>query len=126
MNTVLEPPAPPHLNLHGQTFRQVELTRGAAHFGMHHLQVFLSADILRDYSEPDPTLGHNAVGHILSVLAGLVSRHPGGGLNESIAVAVRRRRDAQEVELHLNVVRTRHAGMESICLNKIGECAVPD
>jgi hypothetical protein len=124
MNTTLEPSQikpstrPPHRP------KFLDVSRGAR---LHRLneQVYLDPVVLEDYHEIDPTLGRNLVGCVLSVLAQHVTANPGGGGDEHLPVAVRRRDDGGEVELLLSLSRSRRSGQLAMVLTHAGERA-PD
>ncbi len=123
MNTALElrTPAP---STHGSGgVHEVDLTRGANHFGIPRYRVLVPREVLRDYAESDPALGYNLAGEILRVLAGHVSENPGGRPHDVIIVGARRREDDRSVELHLKMVHLRRQGQETRLLFKVGERA---
>ena len=99
----------------------VNLTRGASHFGIRRYRVFVPQRVLLDYAEPDPSLGFNVAGQILRVLARHAAEHPGGGPNNIINVGARRCHDGQAVELRLKVVHLRQQGHATLLLYKLGD-----
>ena len=83
--------------------------------------VHLQDSVLEDYTESDPTLGHNVTGIVLRVLSQHISAAPGGGADELLAVALCRREDGVEIDLLLTLSRTRRAGQSCLVLVRAGE-----
>jgi hypothetical protein len=122
MNTLLAPSEARLHNLKPQKLRPtlVDVTRGARLLRIDE-SVFLDASIADDYAEVDRTLGHNAIGIVLRVLSQHLTGAPGGGGDETLTIALRRRGDGCEVELHLNLSRSRRAGQPCLILVRAGE-----
>lgn len=122
MNATLEPLIPKTTPLKRASPRSklMDVSRGAR---LHRLneQVYLDPVVLDNYSEIDPALGRNLVGCVLSVLAQHVTANPGGGADEHLPVAVRRREDGGEVELLLSLSRSRRSGQLALVLTHAGE-----
>jgi hypothetical protein len=123
MNTTLEPsqtkpsPRPPTRP------KFVDISRGARLHRMSE-QVYLDSRALDLYNEIDTCLGRNLVGCVLSVLAQHASANPGGGADEHLPVAARRRDDGGEVEMLLSLSRSRRSGQLALVLTHAGDRAV--
>ena len=100
---------------------RLDVSRGARLRGLPANSVLMEKNILRQYSELDPTLGQNVVGAILTALAAQQAVYPGGVPDETITVGLIRREDNCEVELDLRVVRACRSGAETIFLRKAAE-----
>ncbi len=101
--------------------RNMDLTRGAVHFGIRHQRVLLASEVIEDYREIDGSLGYNAAGQILSVLARHIALAPGGGGDDTFSVLLQRREDAQAVKVQLAVVRSRRHGQACLVLHQLAE-----
>lgn len=101
--------------------RLVDVTRGARYHGIRPESVFLEPEILEDYAEPEPTLGRNAVGSILSALAAQLAVCPGGVPDECVTVSLCRCEDGQAVEVDLRIRRLRRDGLVRLVLGKTKE-----
>jgi len=120
--TTLEHPQPKHVTRDPRPNRPtlIDISRGAR---LHQIseQVYLDSKALDTYNEIDRNLGRNLVGSILSVVAQHVARTPGGGRDESVAVAVRRLDSGCEVDMLLTLSRSRRGGQMALVLTLAGE-----
>ena len=123
MNTALELRTHANSTNGSDGGHEVNLTRGASHFGIPRYRVLVPREVLIDYAESDPALGYNLAGEILRILASHVSDNPGGRPHDIIMVGARRREDDRSVELHLKMVHLRRQGQETLLLFKVGERA---
>lgn len=98
----------------------IDYSRGAAAFGIRKHPVWMDADLVMDYGEPDPTLGRNVGGVILSVLARHLDAESGLD-GDIITVCLLRREDAKIVEVDLQITRNRHQGTARLLLSKVEE-----
>jgi hypothetical protein len=97
----------------------IDYSRGAAECGIRRHAVWMDADLVVNYGEPDPTLGRNVGGMILSVLARHLAADPGGIEGDIITVCLLRREDAKIVEVDLRIIRIRHHGTARLLLSKV-------
>jgi hypothetical protein len=101
--------------------QHTDITRGARHLGIRHQRVLVVTTVQDDYAEPDVSLGFNAVGVILRVLAQHLAACPGGGGNDSIEVRLHRREDGRLVEVQIAILRSRRQGQECLLLSRLSD-----
>ena len=122
MNTLLASTPVPLATLKSRTTRPtlIDVSRGARLMRIDD-SVHIDASIADDYAEIDCSLGYNVTGIVLRVLSQHLMGAPGGGGDETLTVALRRRDDGREVELHVTLSRSRRAGKPCLTLIRAGE-----
>lgn len=122
MNTLLESSEPQATSIKRRPQRQpmLDLSRGARLLRIDET-VNLEASVAENYAAIDETLGHNVIGIVLRVLRQHLTAAPGGGADETLTIALCRRDDGREVELQLNLSRSRRAGQPCLILVRAGE-----
>ena len=100
----------------------MDLTRGARNFGIRSGAVLLDSEVLCDYAELDPALGHNVAGLVLCVLGcHMLDKLEKGAAKDLIAVCLCRRQDARVLEVDFQINHVLVNGYESLVLCKAGE-----
>jgi hypothetical protein len=117
----LEPQSNPTRTAPRTADQHTDITRGAMHLGIRNQRVLIETAVQDEYAEPDASLGFNAAGVILRVLARHLTSCPGGGGDDSIEACLHRREDGRLVEVQIGILRTRRQGKECLLLSRIGD-----